>query len=65
VIGYGSIEKLSRDHLLDGFDCGKEDLNVFLKRHALGSQQSDSARTYVLARSRVVMGYCKARSEPR
>lgn len=36
--GSGRIEKLKREHLLDSFDCGKEDLNRFLKRQ--GDQPS-------------------------
>ncbi len=55
--GFGTIEKLRRDHSLDGFDCGKEELNSFLKRHALTNQASDSAQTYVLAEGLVVKGY--------
>jgi GNAT superfamily N-acetyltransferase len=57
VSGSGQIEKLRRDHSLDGFDCGKEALNSFLKRHALTNQASDSAQTYVLAEGLVVKGY--------
>jgi GNAT superfamily N-acetyltransferase len=53
----GSIEKLRREHSLDCFDCGKEELNRFLKRHALTNQASDSAQTYVLADGLVVKGY--------
>ena len=55
--GFGSIEKLRRDHSLDGFDCGKEELNRFLKKHALTNQASDSAQTYVLADGLLVKGY--------
>ena len=55
--GFGTIEKLRRDHSLDGFDCGKEELNSFLKRHALTNQASDSAQNYVLAEGFVVKGY--------
>ena len=54
---YGSIEKLRGEHLLDHFDCGKEDLNRFLKRQAWASQQSHSAQTYVLAKDLRVLGY--------
>lgn len=54
---FGSIEKLRRDHLLDGFDCGKEPLNAFLKRQAWNSQQAASAQTYVLAKDLAVRGY--------
>lgn len=55
--GLSGIEKLRRDHTLDGFDCGKEELNRFLKKHALTNQASDSAQTYVLADGLVVKGY--------
>jgi GNAT superfamily N-acetyltransferase len=57
VSGFGTIEKLRRDHLVDSFDCGKEELNRFLKKHALTNQASDSAQTYVLADDLVVKGY--------
>ena len=46
---FGSVEKLRQDHDLDSFDCGKEDLNRFLKQRAFASQQANSAQTYVLA----------------
>ena len=55
--GFGTIEKLRRDHALDSFDCGKEELNRFLKKHALTNKASDSAQTYVLADGLVVKGY--------
>ena len=54
---FGTIEKLRRDHSVDGFDCGKEELNRFVKKHALTNQASDSAQTYVLADDLVVKGY--------
>lgn len=53
----GTIEKLRREHLLDSFDCGKEDLNRFLKRQAWNNQQAHSAQTYVLAKDLRVLGY--------
>lgn len=54
---HGSIEKLRREHILDGFDCGKEELNDFIKRRAWNNQQANSAQTYVLARDLAVSGY--------
>lgn len=51
------IERLRREHILDDFDCGKEDLNRFLKFQAWNSQQAHSAQTYVLARDLLVVGY--------
>ena len=55
--GYGTIEKLRREHQLDGFNCGKEDLNRFLQRQAWNNQQAHSAQTYVLAKELAVIGY--------
>jgi GNAT superfamily N-acetyltransferase len=57
VSGFGSIEKLRREHALDGFDCGKEDLNRFLRRQAWTNQQAHSVQTYVLAHDLCVVGY--------
>jgi hypothetical protein len=37
------IEKLRRDHRVDGFDCGKEPLNRFAPQ----SRLADSAHTYL------------------
>ncbi len=54
---FGAIEKLRREHLLDSFDCGKEDLNRFLNRQAWSNQQAQNAQTYVLARELRVLGY--------
>jgi GNAT superfamily N-acetyltransferase len=45
-------------HSLGEFDCGKhKSLNDWLKKHALQSQQSESARTYVVHRQNRVVGY--------
>ncbi len=50
------IEKLTKDHDLSLFDCGKASLNDWLRRFALTNQQNDSARTYVLHRAGKVVG---------
>lgn len=55
--GFGAIEKLRRDHLLDRFDCGEEDLKRFLIRQAWNNQQARSAQTYVLEKDLRVRGY--------
>jgi GNAT superfamily N-acetyltransferase len=57
VSDFGSIEKLRREHVLDSFDCGKEDLNRFLKRQAWNNQRAHSAQTYVAAKDLRVIGY--------
>ena len=53
----GSIEKLRQDHHVDDFDCGKEDLNRFLRLRAWASQNANSAQTYVLVKELRVFGY--------
>lgn len=55
--GHGSIAKLRREHILERFDCGKEELNDFIKRRAWNDQQANSAQTYVLAQELVVSAY--------
>jgi GNAT superfamily N-acetyltransferase len=50
-------EKLTKDHDLSWFDCGKASLNDWLKRFALVNQQSDAARTYVFHRGGRVVAY--------
>lgn len=52
-----AIEKLTKDHDLSSFDCGKPPLDDWLRRFALTNQQNDSARTYVLHRAGRVVGY--------
>ena len=51
------IEKLTGNHELSSFDCGKPSLDDWLKRFALTNQRSDSARTYVAHRAGKVVGY--------
>jgi GNAT superfamily N-acetyltransferase len=53
-----SVELLTKDHSVQEFNCKKHaSLNDWLKRFALHSQNSDSARTYVVHRNGVVVGY--------
>ena len=51
------IAKIDLAHDTEPFDCGKEELNRFLKRFALTSQQANSAQTYVAVRDHFVVGY--------
>jgi GNAT superfamily N-acetyltransferase len=51
------IEKLRRDHLLDGFDCGRDELNRFLIKHALQSQQGNASQTYLVMADEQVVGF--------
>ncbi len=51
------VEKLTKDHDVSRFDCGKPSLDDWLKRFAMTNQQSDAARSYVVHRAKRVVGY--------
>jgi GNAT superfamily N-acetyltransferase len=51
------VEKLRRDHAVDDFDCGREELNRYLQRYALQNQQAGASQTYVGLAGDVVVGY--------
>lgn len=48
---------LGAHHALDAFDCGKEELNRWLKQHALDKQNAMLSRTYVVECLGKVVGY--------
>jgi GNAT superfamily N-acetyltransferase len=52
-----TIEKLRRDHLIDAFDCGQDDLNNWLRKHALQNQGANAAQTYLGLSGETVIGY--------
>jgi GNAT superfamily N-acetyltransferase len=51
------IEKLSRLHQVEAFDCGVEPLNRFLARYALQNQQANTAQTYVALSGDEIIGF--------
>jgi GNAT superfamily N-acetyltransferase len=55
---YGPPVPLGGLHVTDPFDCGKDPLNVHLKRYAGQNQRRGGSRTYVIAdRGNRVVGY--------
>ena len=54
------IEKLRRDHVLDTFDCGQSDLNLWLKKFALQNRSANATQTYVGVFNEVVGYYSLA-----
>jgi len=42
---------------LNQFDCGNEELNAWLQRHAFASHKADLARTYLALHGETVAGY--------
>jgi hypothetical protein len=51
------VEKLGRDHPVENFDCGREELNRYLVRYAWQNQQAGAAQTYVGIAGEVIVGY--------
>jgi len=51
------IEKLRPDHPIEGFDCGREELNRYLQRYAWVNQQAGAAQTYVGLAGDAMVGY--------
>ncbi|MHB1503263.1 MAG: GNAT family N-acetyltransferase [Acidimicrobiales bacterium] len=51
------LERIARDHDLSDFESGNLELDSWLVRHALVSQQMDSARTFLLLLDKHVVGY--------
>jgi len=51
------IEKLHRSHAVEGFSCGYPELDRFLVRYALQSQQSHASQTYVALSGANVVGF--------
>lgn len=51
------LERIDAHHDLSTFQSGNDELDTWLRRHALAAQQMDSARTFVLTHNDVVIGY--------
>jgi len=51
------VEKLRRDHLVEEFDCGREELNRFLQRYGWQNQQAFASQTYVGLVGNAVIGF--------
>jgi GNAT superfamily N-acetyltransferase len=57
VSAAGRVEKLRPDHPIEGFDCGRDELNMYLLRYAWANQQAGAAQTYVGLVGDPVVGY--------
>lgn len=51
------LERLATHHDLSRFDSGNDEVDGWLRRHALVAQQMDSARTFVLTYQDRVVGF--------
>jgi GNAT superfamily N-acetyltransferase len=57
VTGSRRVEKLRRDHAVEGFDCGRDQLNQYLLRYAWQNQQAGAAQTYVGIVDNAIVGF--------
>lgn len=63
---FGAVEPLEPQHRVDRFDCGREQLDRWLRAYAGQGQRRDTARTFVVCRaddSEVVAYYTLVASE--
>jgi len=51
------IEKLRRDHPIDGFTCGSAELDRFLIRYAFANQQANASQTWLGLHGSDVVGF--------
>lgn len=51
------LERLDDRHDPSSFDSGNDELDGWLRRHAMAAQRMDSARTFVLAQDGQILGY--------
>jgi GNAT superfamily N-acetyltransferase len=51
------VEKLGAHHRVQAFACGKNSLDLFIRRHALINQRADASQTYVVRMDTLVVGY--------
>ena len=51
------IEKLTAQHLLTNFDCGRVELNQFIQKYAYQNQQANSSQIYVAIDEDTIVSY--------
>jgi GNAT superfamily N-acetyltransferase len=51
------VEKLAHHHLVADFRCGRNSLDLFIRKYAHVNQRADSSQTYIVHHENVVMGY--------
>ena len=59
------VEKLRRNHALESFDCGRQELNQYLLRYAWQNQQAGAAQTYVGVVGDAIVGFTLAAGQVR
>ena len=57
LLEISSIEKLAIHHQVRDFKCGRNSLDLFIRKYALANQRADSSQTYIVHHDNAVMGY--------
>ena len=57
AVGLSAPQNLNDTHVLDGFDCGKEALNHWLRTYALANQKTNYTKVMVVTQGLDVVGF--------
>lgn len=57
TVKYSPPQRISREHIVENFDCGETSLNDWLKKRALKNDLGDASRTYVVCCDDKVVAY--------
>jgi GNAT superfamily N-acetyltransferase len=55
--GFSDVEPLDASHVVEGFSCGRAELDTWLVKHSLQSHTAGSSRTRVVCQGRRVVGF--------
>ncbi|MEM8719106.1 MAG: GNAT family N-acetyltransferase [Cyanobacteria bacterium P01_G01_bin.39] len=57
IVKYSPPQRISKEHIVENFDCGETSLNDWLKKRALKNDLTDASRTYVVCCENIVVAY--------
>jgi GNAT superfamily N-acetyltransferase len=57
TVKYSPPQRISKEHIVENFDCGETSLNDWLKKRALKNDVGDASRTYVVCCDNTVVAY--------
>ncbi len=57
TIKYSPPKRISKEDLIENFDCGETTLNDWLKKRALKNDLGDASRTYVVCSENLVVAF--------
>ena len=57
TVKYSPPQRISKEHIVENFDCGETSLNDWLKKRAVKNDLGDASRTYVVCCEKIVVAY--------